>query len=983
MQDDFHPHPTISRDQTSKAAEADDFSILLARGQGSAESPVLVAQKSSKPESPPFLRQPSSASIADQLASDDDVVEVPRDSHSDRQRASVLRSRPRANAISGGRPTGLGLGIEFGPSIEEEFDSSERVDRSVLRNFGPFHENLDSRQLDGIFPAATVTHRRKTEAAPQSMVDYQSSSEPEAPSPAVSGTWREGTVGVGTSHAPVNAPKRTWRHVRHTSERPSKRQNIYVGLAEPILVDEPSEAPGQSTGESVSRKELDKQIFDLESQIKKLQGLKRQHVPQEWRVIYRVYENRKVDSSEETRRMVNLYLDQPRWYGGIEGHEPLAGTEPILDLKSYLERHSELAFVVFRDYGRKRPDGSHFSSIGEAHHRAVEEGFPLPCGESTAFVYKEMHNTIETFRQSLPDNHGIVVPPDKSWPQEMQAPYLLVYHHRERFFNLINSLQGRVRKPWLMFADYISQGFGPEYSEVDLQFQQGLVCPRFFKYLIQPGDVLHYPHHRTVEAVQAVSALSKAQTPRNGFGVPLQESRGIEIESGINVHYAGTQQRMLPRLSWTIDVTFWSFSITFKREREEVRLEMTAEVDEAVPISSLPFYPFHFASEDVKKRIATSGANFWKFRIRGYVEYSKNEGIHAWSSIKSRYMIDPVTYRLMHRAIQNDSVPSAPGDLSPEEFQQQECPAYPFPVLLPKVVQGYNFTEKKWVDLEVDYIRDVEWNTKAFENLVTGTETKDLLEALVKNQLKLETSTDLITGKGNGLIILLHGGPGTGKTYTAESVADYARKPLYRVTCGDIGTKPVEVERYLETVLRLGRIWGCVVLLDEADIFLEERTLSDLDRNALVSVFLRVLEYYDGILILTSNRVGHFDEAFRSRIQLALHYESLDQEQRHSIWANFIKHLYNSGSCNMDFADLQLNINNLSKEEMNGRQIRNAITTARQYAEFKDKPLNYEVIKKVITVAGRFDRYLHDVKKARKVKDGTDDDKIARDAGAR
>lgn len=37
-----------------------------------------------------------------------------------------------------------------------------------------------------------------------------------------------------------------------------------------------------------------------------------------------------------------------------------------------------------------------------------------------------------------------------------------------------------------------------------------------------------------------------------------------------------------------------------------------------------------------------------------------------------------------------------------------------------------------------------------------------------------------------------------------------------------------------------------VVLLDEADVFLEQRTLTDLQRNALVSVFLRVLEYYDG-----------------------------------------------------------------------------------------------------------------------------------------
>lgn len=63
-----------------------------------------------------------------------------------------------------------------------------------------------------------------------------------------------------------------------------------------------------------------------------------------------------------------------------------------------------------------------------------------------------------------------------------------------------------------------------------------------------------------------------------------------------------------------------------------------------------------------------------------------------------------------------------------------------------------------------------------------------------------------------------------------------------------------------------GKIWGCVVLLNEADAFLEQRRLTDLEWNALASVFLRVLEYYEGILILTSNRVGTFDEAFRSRI---------------------------------------------------------------------------------------------------------------------
>lgn len=80
-----------------------------------------------------------------------------------------------------------------------------------------------------------------------------------------------------------------------------------------------------------------------------------------------------------------------------------------------------------------------------------------------------------------------------------------------------------------------------------------------------------------------------------------------------------------------------------------------------------------------------------------------------------------------------------------------------------------------------------------------------LLESLVNNHMSpaeqkrvqsqigegMPTSQiDLIQGKGRGLIILLHGPPGTGKTSTAEAIAAYTGKPLYAITCGDIGNRP-------------------------------------------------------------------------------------------------------------------------------------------------------------------------------------------------
>lgn len=226
--------------------------------------------------------------------------------------------------------------------------------------------------------------------------------------------------------------------------------------------------------------------------------------------------------------------------------------------------------------------------------------------------------------------------------------------------------------------------------------------------------------------------------------------------------------------------------------------------------------------------------------------------------------------------------------------------------------------------------------------------------------------------------MLLHGGPGTGKTFTAETVAEFAEKPLYRVTCGDIGTKPEAVEQYLESVLYLGKTWDCVVLLDEADVFLEERGLQDLERNALVSVFLRVLEYYDGILILTSNRVGTFDEAFKSRIQLAIHYKPLSIVQRKKIWRNFLAWLKDLGESEaIDLDDISDNLDELAQHPMNGRQIRNSITTARQLAKFRKKAMSYDDLEHVISVAGEFDQYLTEVR------EGLPDDNIARADGRR
>jgi hypothetical protein len=117
------------------------------------------------------------------------------------------------------------------------------------------------------------------------------------------------------------------------------------------------------------------------------------------------------------------------------------------------------------------------------------------------------------------------------------------------------------------------------------------------------------------------------------------------------------------------------------------------------------------------------------------------------------------------------------------------------------------------------------------------------------------------------------------------------KRPLISLTSADIGTDPGPVEEKLLYWFGLAKAWGAILLLDEADVFLERRSTTDLVRNNLVAIFLRTLEYYQGILFLTTNRVGTFDEAFLSRIDVPVNFPPLSPENRVSLWSSFIKKL--------------------------------------------------------------------------------------------
>lgn len=145
---------------------------------------------------------------------------------------------------------------------------------------------------------------------------------------------------------------------------------------------------------------------------------------------------------------------------------------------------------------------------------------------------------------------------------------------------------------------------------------------------------------------------------------------------------------------------------------------------------------------------------------------------------------------------------------------------------------GFSFVAKQWGEVIVENVSEVVFDDKAFDRLVLAKEKKKLIKSLVENNHKAAFA-DVISGKGGGCIFLLHGKPGVGKTLTAEAIAELLRRPLYSVSVGELGTETVELETKLKEILEVASSWDAVILMDEADIFLEKRTENDIKRNAV------------------------------------------------------------------------------------------------------------------------------------------------------
>jgi hypothetical protein len=197
------------------------------------------------------------------------------------------------------------------------------------------------------------------------------------------------------------------------------------------------------------------------------------------------------------------------------------------------------------------------------------------------------------------------------------------------------------------------------------------------------------------------------------------------------------------------------------------------------------------------------------------------------------------------------------------------------------IIKVFDLRSHEFLWVHADNMEPYVYDKSLREKLILPATHRDLLDVLTTNLGAFVN--DFIEGKSAGNVILCKGIPGVGKTLSAEVYAECIDRPLYAIHSGALGTSAEVIEKNLKVIFQRGKRWECVLLLDEADVFVVQRG-NNLQQNAIVAEFLRTLEYFDGLLFMTTNRANDIDEAIISRCAAIIEYTPPSPSDAASIW---------------------------------------------------------------------------------------------------
>jgi SpoVK/Ycf46/Vps4 family AAA+-type ATPase len=195
--------------------------------------------------------------------------------------------------------------------------------------------------------------------------------------------------------------------------------------------------------------------------------------------------------------------------------------------------------------------------------------------------------------------------------------------------------------------------------------------------------------------------------------------------------------------------------------------------------------------------------------------------------------------------------------------------------------------------------------------------------------------------KGISNSILLSGPPGTGKTMIGESIAAVLGMNLMVLDSGVLESHLMgEAEKNIKENFKKATDENAVILLDECDSLLYDRSAVGMILGREINTLLTEIERFEGVVILTTNRLGFLDPALQRRIIMKIEIPLPTEEARFQIWQNLIPE---------KTPKAELNYHWLAAQELSGGEIKNAILLAiRKAVALRKDKLDMDCLKEAV-----------------------------------
>ncbi|KAG1892077.1 hypothetical protein F4604DRAFT_1697243 [Suillus subluteus] len=267
---------------------------------------------------------------------------------------------------------------------------------------------------------------------------------------------------------------------------------------------------------------------------------------------------------------------------------------------------------------------------------------------------------------------------------------------------------------------------------------------------------------------------------------------------------------------------------------------------------------------------------------------------------------------------------------------------FPFPLLQDRSKARNNDNiPPSWGLFDVDEVEPIKFNENAWEHIVIDESSMDVIEGVVGAfDFSKEAMAD---EEQTGLVILLHGPSGTGKTATVEAIAEHFRRPLYSLAACSL---PLDMTLLVDTLtsrLDAARSWNAIVLIEAGDILMQtQRHEPIMEEHIRISTILEFFEQHRCIVFVTARTTC---TAYMSHFAMTIQYPELDCDSRQIMWSNMLSGEANNIS--------RRDIEELSRIAVNGRAMRNIHTMAKALARSSKQPLSLCYLKTAAKTQGQ------------------------------